>query len=113
MVKKYLFGVILGVVFMLAGCTNSSRSGYQGEFRNDRISYFSRYGYPRVPGVNTNKSPYLKDTNHLQRNRNIGKGEGDFLRFYKDLNVKGYGDNSDYCKKVAKNETATKDIVGL
>lgn len=99
MLKKYLLGILLSLtIFVFNGCSNStpSNSYYQGEYTKGRISYFSRYGYNLPETRIKNNTPYLEDTSHLRSGKFIGKGENDFLRFYKDLNVKGYGNTSDY-----------------
>lgn len=99
MIKKYLLALFLGItVLVFNGCGNTDtyRPTYQGDYSKGRISYFSRYGYPSPNVSYSNSHPYLEDTSHLNNGRFIGKNENDFLRFFKSLNEKGYGDNSNY-----------------
>lgn len=101
MLKKYLLGILLSLtIFILNGCSNSqpttNTNFYQGEYQKGRISYFSRYGYNAPETRIKNNTPYLQDTIHIRSGKFVGRGENDFLRFYKDLNVQGYGSISDY-----------------
>lgn len=99
MTKKYLLALLLGIViFIFNGCSNSGdyRPTYQGDYVGGRISYFSKYGYQKPNVYQGNKLSYLDDTSHLSNGRFVGKNESDFLRFFKNLNEKGYGDNSNY-----------------
>lgn len=99
MIKKYLLAMFLGmIIFIFNGCsnTNTPSPSYPGDYSRGRISYFSRYGYSRPNVYQSSGFEYLSDTSHLTNGRFVGKNESEFLRFFKSLDEKGYGDNSNY-----------------
>lgn len=96
--KKIYIALIILLGIFITGCSstrnfNASRNDNYGK---DRISYFSKYGYP-VPTQGWGKDiPYLQATSHLKGKRGFLNryNEAKILNFYKDLDVEGFGDNS-------------------
>lgn len=101
--KKYILSFFtLIIMIFYVGCGNKKSSTYyrptynQNIGRDGRISYFSKYGYPTPDVTYTDNFPYLKDSSHLTNGRFIGKSEKDFIMFFRNSKIQGYGDNSSY-----------------
>lgn len=94
-----IIAIVIGII--VSGCSGSKTRNFSAsreEGGRDRMSYFSKYGYP-APNDNGGKIiPYLMATSHLDgRTKFLNKkNERDILGFYKDLGVRGFGDNSYY-----------------
>ena len=101
MKKLYIiFALVFGII--LSGCSSTSTRNFE-DSRNeshgsDRMSYFSRYGYPSPDGRKGKELPYLQATSHIRGKKTFlnRSSESKILDFYKDLEVEGFGDNSYY-----------------
>lgn len=99
MKKIYVaFILILGII--ISGCSSTSTRNFEASRENssgkDRMSYFSKYGYPVPEGRRGTDIPYLQATSHIKGKKTfLNKySESKILDFYKDLSVEGFGDNT-------------------
>lgn len=98
---KKIYFVFMLIVILITGCSSSRTRNFSSSRKDnsiDRMSYFKKYGYP-VPENKTGKRiPYLIATSHLNGKRKFlnRKSEKDILKFYKNLDIRGFGDNSYY-----------------
>ena len=100
MKKIYIiFVLVLGII--ISGCSSTDKREHGTSERyeaGERMSYFSKYGYPAPDGRRGTELPYLQATSHIKGKRTFLNrySEGKILDFYKNLEVEGYGDNSYY-----------------
>lgn len=99
MKKIYIvFALLLGLI--ISGCSSTGTRNFEASRNNDwgtdRMSYFSKYGYPVPEGSRGREIPYLQATSHIKGKRTfLNKyNESKILDFYKDLEVEGFGDNT-------------------
>lgn len=99
MKKAYSVFIVIIVIF-LVGCSNTSNMRYKNlkdEYQENRVSYFEKYGYPKPKMKLGVDLPYLQSNNYTKKRKFLNEySEKNILKFYKDLDIKGYGDNSYY-----------------
>lgn len=97
--------IIIGILGLLIGCSNREVVKEEQEeisishsVQGDVISFYSKYRYPKDIFYKAEPVAYLQSINeNKNKNGYFNKiDEREFLNFYKDLNVRGYGDNSNY-----------------
>lgn len=99
--KKLYIAIAIMLAILISGCSGSGTRNFEAsrvDSGADRISYFKKYGYP-VPNDKISKIiPYLMATSHMDGKRKFlnRENESNILKFYKDLSVRGFGDNSYY-----------------
>ena len=101
MKKIYIiFVLVIGII--ISGCSSTGTRNFEASRNehstNDRMSYFSKYGYPSPDGRRGTEVPYLQATSHIKGKRTFLNrySESKILNFYKDLDTEGFGDNSYY-----------------
>lgn len=99
MKKIYRIFATIMLLFLI-GCSNSSTKynvNSKEFYQENRVSYFEKYGYPEPKMKLGSTLPYLQATSHMRTGKFLNKyNERKTLKFFKDLDVKGYGDNSYY-----------------
>ena len=99
--KKVYITFILIVGLIMTACSSTGTRNFESS-RNDsgadRMSYFREYGYPSPNERSSKKIPYLMATSHMNGKRKFlnRETESKILKFYKDLDIRGFGDNSYY-----------------
>lgn len=98
---KKICRVLVTLMFIfLVGCSNSStkyKSNSKEVYMKNRVTYFENYGYPKPTMKVGVALPYLQATSHMKTGKFLNRySEKKILNFFKDLDVKGYGDNSYY-----------------
>ena len=97
--KKIYVAFILLLGIIVSGCSSAGTRNFEASRNSsgkDRMSYFSKYGYPAPEGSRGKEIPYLQATSHLKGRKTFLNrySEKKILEFYKDLSIEGFGDNS-------------------
>ncbi|MEF9932583.1 MAG: SpoIID/LytB domain-containing protein [Cetobacterium sp.] len=105
---------IIGIVCLIMGCSSTERNKntYDDMYAKnnlsnsssdknkglDRISFFEKYNYPEGKFYIATKNEYLSANNDNSAKKKYFQSddEKEFLKFYKNLDIRGYGDNSGY-----------------
>ncbi|MFK4785542.1 SpoIID/LytB domain-containing protein [Fusobacterium sp. MFO224] len=99
MKKIYMIFATIMILFTVGCSNNSTKKNVNSKevYKENRVSYFEKYGCPE-PTIRLGSTlPYLQATSHMRTNKFLdGYSEKKVLKFFKDLDVKGYGDNSYY-----------------
>lgn len=100
--KKIYIVLALLVGLIISGCSSTKHRPTNSEMiehiEKDRVSYFSRHGYPEPEPKYAKEVPYLQATSHIKGKKTFLNrySESKILDFYKDLEIEGFGDNSPY-----------------
>lgn len=97
--KKIYVAFILLLGIIVSGCSSAGTRNFEASRNSsgkDRMSYFSKYGYPAPEGSRDKEIPYLQATSHIKGRKTFLNrySEKKILEFYKDLSIEGFGDNS-------------------
>ena len=97
--KKIYVAFILLLGIIVSGCSSAGTRNFEASRNSsgkDRMSYFSKYGYPAPEGSRGKEIPYLQATSHIKGRKTFLNrySEKKILEFYKDLSIEGFGDNS-------------------
>lgn len=97
--KKIYVAFILLLGIIVSGCSSAGTRNFEASRNSsgkDRMSYFSKYGYPAPEESRGKEIPYLQATSHIKGRKTFLNrySEKKILEFYKDLNIEGFGDNS-------------------
>lgn len=77
---------------------NSFKEKYEKLSPVERISFYKQYGYPQDNFPKSREIEYLKAIKETRGKKEFfySPNKKTFLEFYKDLTIRGYGDNSNY-----------------